>query len=302
MGCLFYVAIWFFTIPPLLLAGPLPEDEFESVYGPSSSARDSSPYADILTGYPSEDDIPTITTDSVDTYLTPEDPSLFSPDSSSTEADQTLLESSCDLTQDLGLGKLRARDDALCLRKSQIPPLQSPKILSPSPDSLDLVPIPVGPIIDFRNEDKCPPLYPHHLCCDFGPELSVWWDIPIDIDFYEEVGGCYASMMPVLLHILHPSNLITGFAMGSCPTPFDVCCVWHYVGIRISLKQVMILESHQDIGCDADRSQLCAPKLTAVNTGNLEGNQHQNAIYMYGETCLYLFSILENRIGWLDHM
>lgn len=202
MRCLIHITCFIF-FPPLL-AGLLPEDEFESFYGPSSLNQDSPPDADIFAANPAGDDMKLAATGGSDTYFASGEPSLSSSDFSSTDPDQLFLESGCDTTDTLGFSKLRRRNGASCLEKGETPLITIPIIIPVKPPlpgtGTDLGPVPEI-FLELNIEDRCPEPYIHPLCCEWGSDLDVEMGYAANIAVYDLLVGCYISIMTILFTI-----------------------------------------------------------------------------------------------------
>lgn len=207
MRCLIHIA--FFILFPPSLASLLPEDVFESFYGPSSLNQDSPPDADVFASNPAGDDMEWAATGGPDTYLASGEPSSFSSDFSSMDPDQLFLESSCDTADRLGFSKLRRQDGGFCLKKGEtsittIPITIPVKPLSPGTGT-DLDPVPEI-FLELNTEDKCSEPYIHPLCCEWGPGFESETGSAIHIEVYEKLVGCYISITTILFTI-PPKNI-----------------------------------------------------------------------------------------------
>ena len=211
-----FIHIAFFIFFPPLLAGPLPEDDFESFYGPSSLSQVSSPDADVLASNPAVDDMEWAATGAPATYLASGEPSLFSSDVSSMDPDQPFLESSCDTADRLGFSKLRRQDGGFCLKKGETPittiPITIPvKPLSPGTGT-DPNPNPVPEIfLELNMGDGCSEPYIHPLCCEWGPAFDAEAASAFNIAVYEKLVGCYISIMTLPFPPRNIANQITSF-------------------------------------------------------------------------------------------
>jgi hypothetical protein len=228
------IPIAFFTLFPSLLAGPLPQEDWDDFNDPWSNQvlpdnefvlpndepvlsynDEVLPYDHQLllnghqlllddAGYNWDNDKKLTTTDGLEVSNGFADSFMISIETDTAGWDEPFLESSCDTADELVYGKLRARDGPVCLKKAPSSQLfRFPNIFrinKPSGES-NTVPQPPLVTVEGGDDDTCTDPYKIHLCCGwasgFDSEVSAG-GAPIAV--WDKLIGCYRSMMTFLLH------------------------------------------------------------------------------------------------------